>query len=123
MIPGLSGHTFEGVFFSEQGVTGVSVLRHCSASSNVQNTHIDKLKRQLVAQAQAVGANAIVNFTYAQRATVFSFSSVTWEATGDAVFIPSPEGTGLGAPNECASCGYALSPSAKFCRGCGSPVS
>jgi hypothetical protein len=120
LIEGLSGHEFDGVFFTEQSIIGVPSLKKCSAVSNVQNTHIDKLKAQLAQQARAVGANAIVNFTYAQRANFFSFSSVSWEASGDAVRLPGQ--TDTGATKACGSCGGPLSAAARFCRACGSPV-
>lgn len=124
MIPGLSGHYFEDIFFTEQDVTGVTRLAKCNASSNVQNTHIDKLKRQIAEQARKVGANAVVNFRYAQRATVFSFSSVTWDASGEAVFIPVDMSSSTsGAVNRtCPHCASDVSGSARFCRSCGQQI-
>lgn len=126
MIPGLSGHVFEGVFFSEQGVLGVPVLAQCTASSNVQNTHIDQLKRQLAAQARAAGANTIINFKYAQKANFMSMSSVTWNASGDAVFLGPAPAPAAQAPAQtgraCGKCAAVVSENAKFCRNCGNPV-
>ena len=121
MIDGLSGEDFDGVFISEQDVTGVARLQRCVATSNVQNTHIDKLKRQLVMQAMSVGANAILNFRYSQRANFMSFSSVTWEASGDAVLIPLAT-TSRAEGSICSSCSMSLSPGARFCRNCGVPT-
>lgn len=122
MIPGLSGHVFEGVFFSEQGVLGVPVLVQCTASSNVQNTHIDQLKRQLAAQARAAGANTIINFKYAQKANFMSMSSVTWNASGDAVFLGPAPAASAGEGRFCGNCSAEVSQDAKFCRSCGQPV-
>ena len=124
MIPGLSGHVFEGIFFSEQGVLGVPVLAHCTGSSNVQNTHIDALKKQLATQARAAGANTIINFKYAQKANFMSMSSVTWNASGDAVFLgPVASSAPAGSASFCSSCAAEVSVTAKFCRSCGAPVS
>ncbi len=125
MIPGLSGHVFDGVFFSEQGLLNVSVLAHCAAHSNVQNTNIDSLKRTLAAQAKAAGANTIINFKYAQRANFMSMSSVSWDATGDAVFLAA-EGSAQGGAEAseifCPKCGGGVSATAKFCRNCGNQL-
>lgn len=123
MIPGLSGHEFEGIFFTEQGVLGVPVLAQCTGSSNVQNTHIDALKRQLAAQARAVGANTIINFKYVQKANFMSMSSVTWNASGDAVFLgPVPAAAPATSGRTCPSCAAQVSENAKFCRSCGANV-
>jgi membrane protease subunit (stomatin/prohibitin family) len=123
VIPGLSGHVFDGVFFSEQGLLNVPVLVHCTAHSNIQNTNIDSLKRTLAAQAKAAGANTIINFKYAQRANFMSMSSVSWDATGDAVFL-SVDGAAAPAASAkfCPKCGGDVSATAKFCRGCGNPL-
>ena len=119
MIPGLSGHLFEGVFFSEQGVLGVPVLIECATHSNVQNTHIDVLKRALAQQARAAGANTIINFKYSQRANFLSMSSVTWHATGQAIFL-APAGDA--ATKACGSCANQVPADANFCRNCGNKV-
>lgn len=121
MIPGLSGHEFEGVFFSEQGVLGVPVLAECSTTSNVQNTHIDTLKRALASQARAAGANTIINFKYSQKANFMSMSSVTWYAAGQAVLLGAPAAAPA-ATKTCGACQSAVPADANFCRSCGNKV-
>jgi ribosomal protein L40E len=122
MIPGLSGHEFEGIFFTEQGVLGLPVLAQCTGSSNVQNTHIDALKRQLAAQARAAGANTIINFKYVQKANFMSMSSVTWNASGDAIFLAPVTSQAPASGRVCSSCSAQVSDTAKFCRSCGANV-
>ena len=42
-------------------------------------------KTALAAKVKAAGGNALDNFKYVQKGTVWSFSSTQWKATGRAV--------------------------------------
>jgi hypothetical protein len=81
---GVMGTEADGVFFTEATVSGATVLGNVKASSNRQNTSLDALKQDLARQVKALGGNCCVEFKYAQKATVFSFSSTQWNASGRA---------------------------------------
>lgn len=84
---GRKGTEVDGIFFTEGEIERASFLGQAKASSDRQNTSLDKLKSDLAAEVKAKGGNALDNFKYVQKATVFSFSSVRWEATGRIVRI------------------------------------
>ena len=82
---GRKGTDFEGVFFTEGPIVNGAKLGALKAESNRQNTNLDELKRKLADQVKKLGGNALENFNYVQKGTVFSFSSTKWQATGTAV--------------------------------------
>lgn len=66
---GLSGTEHRGIFFTEAAAPATGkVLGTVSVKKNRQNWDLFKIKDELVRQAEALGANAIVEFTYGQRA-------------------------------------------------------
>lgn len=79
---GRKGTELKGIFFTEGEVANATVLGDALASSDKQNVSIEVLKDQLATQAIARGANAVDNWKYVQKGTVFSFSSTRWVMTG-----------------------------------------
>ncbi len=66
---GLVGTEHGGIFFTEAAAPPSShVLGTVSVRKNRQNWDLFKIKDELVRQAEALGANAIVEFKYGQRA-------------------------------------------------------
>lgn len=84
---GLIGYSHDGIFFSESPALHGDKRGTVSASSGQQNFNIDKLKSRLAAQAKRRGANAVVEFQYAQRANWLTFSSTEWRAQGVAMLL------------------------------------
>ena len=84
---GRKGTEVDGIFFTEGKISGANILGQAKASSDRQNITLDKLKSDLAAEVKAKGGNALDNFKYVQKATVFSFSSVRWETSGRIVRI------------------------------------
>jgi hypothetical protein len=84
---GRKGTELNGIFFTEGEIANGTVLGQAKASSDRQNITLDKLKSDLAAEVKAKGGNALDNFKYVQKATVFSFSSVRWETTGRIIKI------------------------------------
>ncbi len=79
---GRKGTELKGIFFTEGQIASAKVLGEGSASSDRQNISIEMLKEKLADQAIAKGANAVDNYKYVQKGTVFSFSSTRWVMTG-----------------------------------------
>jgi len=84
---GLLGYSHDGIFFSESSAPHGTAKGTVKASSGQQNINIDKLKSTLAAQAKRRGANAVVEFKYAQRANVLTFTSTEWRAQGVAMLL------------------------------------
>jgi hypothetical protein len=82
---GRKGTEHDGIFFTEGVIEGGANLGHVEAISNRQNVPLDELKTTLAAKVKAVGGNALDEFKYVQKGTVFSFSSTQWKATGRAI--------------------------------------
>lgn len=127
---GVRGHNFDGVFFTEDPIEGGTVIGSVQAASNKQNTTLDALKSNMAAQAKRSGANVIASFKYAQKATVFSFSSTQWNASGVAVQMPpeilesppsapSPSPAASAHSGRCPMCMEEIHPEARKCKHCG----
>jgi hypothetical protein len=79
---GRKGTDVDGIFFTEGEIYGAQVIGDAKTSSDRQNITLEILKKDLAAEVKAKGGNALDNFKYVQKASVFSFSSVRWVATG-----------------------------------------
>lgn len=79
---GRKGTDSKGVFFTEGQIASGQVLGEGSVSSDRQNISIEILKEKLADQALAKGANAVDNWKYVQKGSVWSFSSTRWVMTG-----------------------------------------
>lgn len=84
---GVLGTELDGVFFTESEISGAAALGEVKAESDRQNMPLDKLKRTLARQVKVKGGNALVMFTYGQRASIWSFSSTRITARGVAVRV------------------------------------
>ena len=82
---GRKGTEHDGIFFTEGVIENGNNLGFVEAISNQQNMSLDKLKSDLAAKVKAKGGNALDEFKYVQKGTVFSFSSTQWRASGRAI--------------------------------------
>lgn len=89
---GVSGTVLKDIFFTEESLPGVSPLKHLHVEISRQNSNLMEVKEKLAVEAKAIGANAIVNFRYGQKAhsrwdLVFSFKwdTESWYGEGDAI--------------------------------------
>lgn len=82
---GRKGTEHDGIFFTEGVIESGNNLGVVEAISNQQNMSLDKLKSDLAAKVKAKGGNALDEFKYVQKGTVFSFSSTQWRASGRAI--------------------------------------
>lgn len=79
---GRKGTELKGIFFTEGPIASGKVVGEGSVTSDRQNISIEILKDKLADQAIAKGANAVDNFKYVQKGSVWSFSSTRWVMTG-----------------------------------------
>ena len=86
---GRKGTELKGIFFTEGQIASGKVIGDGSVSSDRQNISIEILKEKLADQAIARGANAVDNWKYVQKGSVWSFSSTRWVMTGR--FLQSEE--------------------------------
>lgn len=126
-VGGAMGRPHKGVFFTEGVPEGAEIITTCSTSSDVQNTNIDTLKDRLAEQVVSAGGNVLANFKYSQRGTIWSFSSVRWEASGQAAKVASIEhdassGPLPGATKQCPYCAEKVLAAATKCKHCGETV-
>ncbi len=125
-VDGCRGYSFQGVFFTEGFPQTANSLEAVYTSSNVQNTNLDWLRERLATQVKALGGNSLIGFKYVQKANVFSFSSVSWNASGTAALIENLEhfkeasaSAGDNSSKICAYCGEQILAVAKKCKHCG----
>jgi len=79
---GIKGTELKGIFFTEGQIASAKVVGDGSVSSDRQNISIELLKAKMADQALAKGANAVDNWKYVQKGSVWSFSSTRWVMTG-----------------------------------------
>lgn len=79
---GRKGTELKGIFFTEGPISSAKFIGDGLASSDRQNISIEMLKEMMADQALAQGANAVDNWKYVQKASVWSFSSTRWVMTG-----------------------------------------
>jgi hypothetical protein len=89
---GVNGTICDGVFFTENALAGVTLIRHLHVEIPRQNADLSEVKQRLAREAQALGATVLMNFRYGQKKhqwweSVFSFKLDTesWHGEGDAV--------------------------------------
>lgn len=84
---GVLGTEKDGVFFTEAVIPNARPLGTVKASTDRQNATLDVVKANLASQVRAKGGNCLMEFKYAQKATIFSFSSTQLYATGQAADV------------------------------------
>jgi hypothetical protein len=91
---GVSGTTTDGVFFTEGEIAGVIRRRRVAVEVSLQNANLQIVKQRMASEARTLGASAIMNFRYGQKAhawweLVFSFKwdTESWYGEGDAVSV------------------------------------
>jgi hypothetical protein len=88
---GVKGTLAGGVFFSESSIAGAPVMKHISVEISRQNANLGQVKDRLAADARALGATAVMNFRYGQKAHpwwqlyAFKWDTESWHGEGDAV--------------------------------------
>jgi hypothetical protein len=82
---------FDGILFVEGCVSEARRLRKVSvvlSGFGAQLKTLDDVRRRLAADARRAGANAVIEFTYGQKASWWSLDHVKWRGAGVAAQIP-----------------------------------
>lgn len=89
---GVKGTICNGIFFTEQAIPGATVIRHLETEISRQNSDLNEVKERLATDATSLGATAIANFRYGQKAhnrwdlaLSFKWDTESWHGEGDAV--------------------------------------
>jgi hypothetical protein len=89
---GVLGTTMDGIFFTEVAIPNAAVKRHISVEISRQNSNLGEVKRRMATEARAVGASAVMNFRYGQKAhpwweliLTLKWDTESWHGEGDAV--------------------------------------
>jgi uncharacterized protein YbjQ (UPF0145 family) len=90
---GVRGTEVDGVFFTEDHIDGSRPVEHVSVEISRQNSNLAAVKARMANQARALGATAIINFRYGQKAhrgiklLLPHWDTESWHGEGDAVTI------------------------------------
>ncbi|MBC7762310.1 MAG: hypothetical protein H7201_11055 [Candidatus Saccharibacteria bacterium] len=87
---GLSGSTFDGVFFTEGAAQNLTVDGvKLTVEVSRQNANLHEVKKRLAAQVLVRGGNALVDFEYGQKSHsvlqqlfTFKWDSESWHGSG-----------------------------------------
>ncbi|HPG92397.1 MAG TPA: hypothetical protein PK675_03195 [Clostridia bacterium] len=83
---------YDKVIFIEGGDDNARILRHikCDMSFVIgaQLKSLNDIKKKMCQEAAAYNANAVVNFTYGQRARLFAIDDVAFKGEGDLAILP-----------------------------------
>jgi uncharacterized protein YbjQ (UPF0145 family) len=85
--------TQDGVVFCESALEGEKI-QEIKEIGATQNTTLLEVKKRMAAKAKSIGGNAIINFTYSQKAdrmkNIFKFDSERLTCTGTVIRMENP---------------------------------
>ena len=85
--------TQDGVVFCESTLEGEKI-QEIKEIGSTQNTTLLDVKKRMAAKAKSIGGNAIINFTYSQKAdrmkNIFKFDSERQTCTGTVIRMENP---------------------------------
>lgn len=91
---GVHGNVAGGIFFTETSIPNAVRIRRVKVEISRQNANLTLVKERLAGEARLLGATAIMNFKYGQRAhawweqvLTFKWDTESWHGEGDAVKI------------------------------------
>lgn len=88
---GVRGTTTDEIFFTEDGIANANPIKHISVEISRQNSNLTAVKVKMAAEAKALGATAIMNFRYGQKAhkglklLLPKWDTESWHGEGDAI--------------------------------------